>query len=365
MTVRVLILTGKFGMGHWSAAQSLRQELLREFPEARAEVVDLIAWLRPNTAEAMYRWFNILVTQGSGLFNLYYKLTRDLPALDWGLFEEQELGRLGELLKERKPDAVIATHPICARMVSRWKGETGSALPLITCVTDLSSHSEWIHRYTDCYLVGSHDIKAGLVAKGVDRRRILVTGIPVRLEFKSSAHRRPGERRRLLVMGGGLGLMPRKDSFYEALDALPGVDTTIITGHNQKLYDRLAGKWPHIRVVGFTDRVYDYMADADLVLTKPGGITMFEAIFSELPMLAWEPFLEQEKLNARFLVKRGLGRVAAKEPEACLDAIRGLIYDGAALEGMRANMRAIKARLEEGSLARVFSALAEKEARAG
>ena len=135
--------------------------------------------------------------------------------------------------------------------------------------------------------------------------------------------RRSGGRRRLLVMGGGLGLMPRKDSFYEALNALPNTDTTIITGRNQKLYDRLAGKYPHIEVVGFTDRVYEYMAQADLVLTKPGGITLFESIFSELPMLAWEPFLEQEKLNARFLVKRGLGRVAAKEPEECLAAIPG------------------------------------------
>ena len=363
--MRVLILTGKFGMGHWSASLSLRQELLRAFPDAQAEVVDLIAYLHPNTWEARYRWFNILVTQGSGLFNLYYKLTQDLPAGDWGPFEEQDLERLGELLDHRRPDAVIATHPICARVVSRWKGETGSSLPLITCVTDLSSHSEWIHKYTDCYLVGSSGIRDRLAAKGVDREKIWVTGIPVRLEFKAPARPWTGERRRLLVMGGGLGLMPRKDSFYEALNALPDTDTTIITGHNQKLYDRLAGKYPHIRVVGFTDRVYEYMAQADLVLTKPGGITLFEAIFSELPMLAWEPFLEQEKLNARFLVKRGLGRVAAKEPEECLAAIRDLLYDDGALEDIRANMRAMKARLAEESVAHIFSALAAKEARAG
>lgn len=363
--MRVLILTGKFGMGHWSASLSLRQELLRAFPGAQAEVVDLIAHIYPNTWEARYRWFNILVTQGSGLFNLYYKLTQDLPAQDWGPFEEQELERLGELLDDRRPDAVIATHPICARMVSRWKGETGSALPLITCVTDLSSHSEWIHKYTDCYLVGSNGVRDKLAAKGVDRRKIRVTGIPVRLEFKAPARRQAGGRRRLLVMGGGLGLMPRKDSFYQELNDLPDTDTTIITGRNQKLYDRLAGKYPHIEVVGFTDRVYEYMAGADLVLTKPGGITVFESIFSELPILAWEPFLEQEKLNARFLVKRGLGRVAAKEPEECLAAIRALLYDDGALETIRANMRAMKARLEEESLAHIFSDLAAKEARAG
>ena len=355
--MKILILTGKFGMGHWSASMSLRQQLLRAFPGAEAEVLDLIAYTRPNSSEAMYRWFNLLVTQGSGLFNLYYKLTEDLPAGDWRLFEEQEMDRLEELLADRQPDAVIATHPICARMMSRWKKETGSALPLITCVTDLSSHSEWIHKGTDCYLVGSEEIKEKLAAKGVDREIICVTGIPVRLEFKRPGRRRADGQRRLLIMGGGLGLMPRKDPFYEALNALPNVRTTIITGSNQKLYDRLAGKYPNIEVLGFTDRVYEYMAASDLVLTKPGGITMFESIFSELPILVWEPFLEQEKNNARFLVKRGLGRVAAKEPDECLTAIRELIYDDYTLADMSAKMHALKEQLEQESLTHILARL--------
>lgn len=77
-------------------------------------------------------------------------------------------------------------------MVSRWKGETGSALPLITCVhPTCPSHSEWIHKYTDCYLVGSNDIRSRLAAKGVDRDIICVTGIPVRCEFKRPVRRRP------------------------------------------------------------------------------------------------------------------------------------------------------------------------------
>ena len=324
--MNILILTGKFGMGHWSASQSLRQQLLRAFPGAEVEVLDFVAEAMPNASEAMYKCFNLLVTRGSGLFNLYYKLTQDLPADARPLFETLFLDKLEELVAARRPDAVIATHPLCARMVSRWKGETGSALPLIICVT----------------------------------------GIPVRCEFKRPVRRRPGRERNLLIMGGGLGLLPKRDSFYEALDALPGVHTTIITGNNRKLYDRLAGKYAHIEALGFTDRVYDYMARADLVLTKPGGITLFETIFSELPILAWEPFLEQEKNNARFLVKRGLGRVAAKEPEECLSAIRALIYDDETLEWMAGNMRAMKGQLEEESLNRMLAGLeAEKGVRVG
>ena len=93
------------------------------------------------------------------------------------------------------------------------------------------------------------------------------------------------------------------------------------------------------------------------MLTKPGGITIFESIFSELPILAWEPFLEQEKRNARFLVERGMGRVAGKEPDECLTAIRELIYDDYTLADMSAKMRAMKAQLEQESLIHILSRL--------
>ena len=354
--MNILIVTGKFGMGHWSASMSLRQQLLRAFPEAQVEVMDLIAYTNHNY-ESMYKWFNVLVTRGSGLFNLYYKFTQNKDSDERPLNDEQCPDRVEELFERKQPDVIIATHPICARIVARWKKETGSSLPMVTCVTDLTSHSEWIHRVTDCYLVGTEEIRERLAAKGVSRDIIYVTGIPVRAEFKLPVHRGDRKERNLLIMGGGLGMMPRKDSFYEALDTMPGVHTTIITGRNQKLYDRLVNKYENIRVIGFTDRVYEYMAWADLVLTKPGGITMFESIFSELPILAWEPFLEQEKNNARFLVKRGLGRVAAKESDECLAAIRELIYDDDTLADMSARMHALKEQLEQESVTHILARL--------
>lgn len=359
--MKVLILTGKFGMGHWSASMSLRQQLLEAFPDAQAEVVDLIAYAMPEASGAVYKWFHWLVTRGSGLFNLYYKLTENAQMELRPFCEGLLLAKLKQLLEEERPDLVIATHPVCAQSVSRYKRLYHSGLPLITCVTDLSAHAEWINRGTDCYLVGASDIRERLHEKGVPRERICVTGIPVRTEFKTARGGRAGRVRRLLIMGGGLGLMPGDDRFYEALNALPGVEVTLIAGGNQKLCGWLTGRYEHIRVVGFTDRVYEFMAEADLLLSKPGGITLFESIFSELPMLAWEPFLEQEKNNARFLKRYGLGRIAAKEPEDCLRAIRELIYDDAALEAMAGRMRAVKGQLEERGLCQILRQLARKE----
>lgn len=355
--MKTLILTGKFGLGHWSAAQSLRQQLARTFPEGQAEVVDFFAYAMPSGSEALYKAFHLLVTYGYGLFNTYYRLTEKLPTDTTSPLDRPMLDKLETLLGEEEPDIIIATHPICAGLVSRYKEESGSEIPLITCVTDLSTHNEWLHCATDCYLVGSPEIRDRLKEKGVAPTRILVTGIPVKEAFHNLSYRRGGTERSLLIMGGGLGLLPRKDSFYEALNALPGVRTTLLTGNNQKLYHRLYGKYEHIEVVGFTDRVSDYMAQADLMLSKPGGITVFESIFAELPMLLWEPFLQQEKNNAQFLIQAGLGRAAAKEPEACLEAIRALIYDDQVLAEMSANMRQRKALLEAESLDHILVAM--------
>lgn len=353
----ILILTGKFGMGHWSASVALREQLLAALPDARIDVVDFFAYAMPGASETVYKAFSLLVTYGGGLYNTVYRHTADAPADRVPVYALPLSDKLAELLETRRPEAVIATHPVCAQLVAKYKEKSGSALPLVTCITDLTAHSEWLSDKCDCYLVGCPSLRRELMDKGVDADKILATGIPVRAAFCQGEARGTGQERRLLIMGGGLGLLPRKDSFYQELNDLPGVETTLITGHNQKLYDRLAGKYTHIHVVGFTDQVHMYMARADLMLSKPGGITLFEAISSQLPMLAWEPFLQQERLNARFLLRTGIGRIAPKEPEDCLLAIRSLIYDGPALSRMAENMGAIKEQLEADGAVRAVEGL--------
>ena len=221
----------------------------------------------------------------------------------------------------------------------------------------MTCHSEWIHAGTDCYLVAEEAVRQGFIAKGVDPRTIVVSGIPVSGRFRP-ARRESTRRRELLIMGGGLGLMPRRDSFYQALNALPGVHTTILTGHNEKLFHRLDGRYANIEAVPFTEEVEKYMARACMMLSKPGGITCFEAIAARLPILAWQPFLKQEQENADFLVRRGMARIVAKEESACLAAISETIYDDEALSSMERSMDEVAATLSRTAACAVVRALA-------
>ena len=360
--MKILIMTGKFGMGHWSAASSLKDSMLRAIPGTEAEILDLFDWAAPGCADAIYKTFSLLVNHGSGLFNIYYKATAHTKSGDESasLCTLALLDKVEQLIAQRHPDAIVATHPLCAQVISFYKQERRSNVPLVTCITDMSIHPEWINPYTDCYLVGSAEVRQGLMEQGVAEENIVVTGIPVRQEFRQSVLRQPKETKELLLMGGGLGLLPRGRKFYDGLDALPGVHTTIITGNNRKLYDKLAGKWKNITVVGYTDRVRDYMVEADLMLSKPGGITLSEAVYTALPILMPKPFLQQERNNAAFAVRRGIGRVAPKNSEECLKVIAELLEDQEALDRMSRKMNELRAELEEHGLEERLAQLARE-----
>lgn len=348
--MNILILTGRFGMGHWSAACSLRQQLTESCPEAAAWVVDFPAYAMPNLSGVLYKGFNLLVTHGRHLFNLYYRLTGRGCTDARPPFEGLFLRRLEELLRLYQPDLVIATHPLCAQLVSRLKERTGKKaaegmkLPLVTCITDVSTHPEWINRNTDCYLVPDGEIRRSLEKNGVNPACVCVTGIPVREEFRHLSHSGAGKIRELLIMGGGLGLLPRDPAFYEALNRIPHTHTTIITGHNKKLYERLQGKWENIRVEGYAGNVWEYMARADLIVSKPGGITLFEAIFARVPILAWPPTLQNEWGNARWMVEKGIGWVAGSEN--CAGEIRALLTDRKRLEDAAFRMECLRRQLQ-------------------
>lgn len=353
--MKILILTGKFGMGHLSAAQAI-QEQLRQGGH-RADTVDLFEYALPELAPAMYRGFSMLVTFGGVFYNLYHTMTANSSGkgLGGGL-----ISGLLRLLDEYEPDVVVSTHPVCSAAMSRCREDGLTGLPLATCVTDVTSHSEWVHPGTNCYLVAGEAVREGLAAKGVPPDTVAVSGIPVSGRFRPAHRDDTAQRRELLIMGGGLGLMPRRDSFYQKLNALPGVHTTILTGKNEKLFRRLDGKYETIEAVPFTHEVEKYMARACLMLTKPGGITCFEAIAARLPVLAWQPFLRQEQENADYLVAHGMARIAAKEESACLAAIRETIYDDEALSAMGQAMEKTSAALERINLCGMMQDLAGK-----
>ncbi|MGL4820025.1 MAG: MGDG synthase family glycosyltransferase [Bacilli bacterium] len=342
--MKVLILTGKFGMGHYSVAQTLEQQIMKDYAHYDIEIIDVLEYIIPKTSKVVYHSFNMVVTKASGLYNFLYKSA--------GLFEEPTvvyktfLKKVSVLLEEKRADVVISTLPLSSALVSIYKEETGADIPLITCITDVTCHHEWIHPKTNMYLVASTEVKSNLEQLGIRADNIIVGGIPVKEQFKITKEKPVRAEKHLLIMGGGLGLIPLEEDFYERLSCVPNVRVTVIMGHNKKGYAQLHGKYRNIHVIGYTNKVHEFMEQADVIISKAGGITLFEIIHKELPVLVLHPFLEQEKFNAHFIEKRGIGRVLWNKKQHTADAALHLLMSDHERQKMSQNMRTIKAEIE-------------------
>ena len=100
-------------------------------------------------------------------------------------------------------------------------------------------------------------------------------------------------------------------------------------------------------VVGYTNEVYKYMKKAELIITKPGGITLFEAIYSKTPIYVLYPFLSQEIGNAKFIENNEIGKVVWDKKEDVTQDILELLENQTELKKMRENMQGIKSNLEK------------------
>ena len=358
--MNILILTGKFGMGHFSAAATIASQIKEKFPDSDIIIEDIFHAANPKYADTIYRLYGAMIDKASGFYNLVYQTSEHQPQNVRPPFMTFFFKVLHKLLNQIKPNVIISTLPFCSQLVSQYKKYYEIQIPLITCITDISTHNEWINDGSDYYLVGSPSLKYELIAKGVAENKVFATGIPVKSQFENHREFILRSKKRLLIMGGGLGLLPKEDSFYQRLNAVSYLETTIITGKNQVLYEKLYQKYENIQVIGYTTEVYQYMKQADLILSKPGGITLFETIASELPILVLCPFLEQEIKNANFIQKNGIGKIIWDKHQDIIEEIQNVIFDEELLDTIRQNMCAMKQTLEPNRLSDILGQLSKK-----
>ena len=333
-------------MGHVKCAEAITEEIYASQPDASVTTVDVMDYLFPHLSKAIYKGFSLLVTKLPGMYN---HLNRAAGKHAGVPMKKTIAAKLDRLIAETQPDLIISNLPVCSKYISAYKELRVCTVPLFTYITDITVHDEWIADKTDLYFVGDESTGNVLISKGVSAEKIVVSGIPVKRVFKSAfkdgtlkdqekADTGTHTKKRLLIMGGGLGLVPGGSRLLKRLNEETCFEVTLIAGKNRSLEKRARRKYKNINVVGFTDKIADYMAAADLVLTKPGGITTFEAIASRTPMYIADPFLEQEMGNARFIESKNIGRVVwSRDCDVASDIIN-FLKDTALIDTMKENM---------------------------
>ena len=320
-TSDVVILSAGFGLGHLSAAQALRESLTGYAPGLRIEEADLLELLTPYLSRPLYGSYSLMVNHAAPMYNYFWeRKEEDQDVMTSKAVTRLLIPALARYMSEACPRIAISTFPLSSYYLSQYKALYGADFQLVTCVTDVVCRREWLHSGTDLYLVASHDIKTQMVQRGLPENRIEVGGIPVRKAFLSppATAKKPRSLENIddedfviLFMGGGLGKIPRDPGFYNWLSSLPRTSSLLLTAHNTRLRQLLnkARFSPSIKVLGYEPETAPLMRRANLLVTSAGGVTLFEAIASELPVLVYQPALGQEIENARFMEKNQLGRI--------------------------------------------------------
>lgn len=353
--MNILILTGKFGMGHYSAAEAIKQEIEENYKDINVniKIIDIIDYLFPAISSYVYKSFDTLVSKWANLYNF---INTNNEERNIKTFNYLFIKKLDKLFDKYNPEVVISTLPISSQYISKYKSIKKSNVPLLTFITDISSHSEWIHKNTNYYFVGDEKIKGSLVNKGISEEKIIITGIPVRKQFREIDMdlNKNNKKKEVLIMGGGLGLISVNDELFEVLNNVKDIKTTIITGNNKSMYEYLRDKYKNIKVIGYTEEVSKYMKNSDLIISKSGGITLFEAIYSEVPMYVINPFLVQEIKNSKFIEKEKIGKVIRDKDFDIVSDILNLINDDDEITKMKNNMKNIKSRINQNEIINVL-----------
>ncbi|AOH47684.1 galactosyldiacylglycerol synthase [Selenomonas sp. oral taxon 920] len=317
---RILILTASIGSGHTRAAEAIRAALAAH-PQAEDVQVDVVDFMAREVSMIHYLMKRIYLTMlrfVPDLYDVFFRIAGKNASggIVRGAFAQVMMRTVGRMIQAYKPDLVVATHPFPEGAAALWRGRHGGSFALAALLTDYALHAIWLVRGVDLYFVATDAMATAMAARGFDPCAVYATGIPItrtsQLMERQAAQETvglQGDLPTLLLMGGGLGLggMDRTLAALETVEQRLAI--LVAAGHNAALEahaSALARTSRHdIRVFSYTDQIPALMRAADLLITKPGGLTISEAFAAGLPLLLHDPIPGPETENAIYATRCG------------------------------------------------------------
>ena len=350
---RVLLLSATSGAGHVRAAQALEKALLAR-GDCEVEHIDALQHVSRLFQRAYDKAYISMVRRAPELMGVLYERT-DQPWLHQRrrlALDRLNTGPMIRLLKRVQPDLCVATHflpaEIIAWLIAKRKLRARNAI----VVTDYDVHAMWLCRTVDRYYVAIEEAAEYLARIGVPREKLRVTGIPIDPLFAVPMNRSDARKQLgldpnatiILISAGGYGIGPVEQLVKDLLALQRPWEIVAVAGKSEKTRKHLeelakqAGKLSsgasRLCPVGFTTEMDKYMAAADLMVGKAGGLTTSEALARGLPMALIEPIPGQEGRNADHLLEAGAAIRCNNLPAAAWK-IAALLDDSAKFATMR------------------------------
>jgi processive 1,2-diacylglycerol beta-glucosyltransferase len=352
---RILILSASAGTGHVRAAAALEKAFRKIGGVEEVQSIDALKYTNRLFRDFYSKLYTQLVEKAPTFLGWWYK-TSDEP---WKtdqmrlMLDRLNTAPLIKQITQFNPDITVCTHFLPATLISHLISEKKLQARLSIVVTDLDFHAMWLSRTFHRYFVALEETKIHLQKLGLPGDRITVSGIPIDTAFHEHS---PEDQARirtelgldpdlpvLLVSAGALGVSPAEIILEALLDLRQPAQIVLLAGHNEELKKRLeqiVAQSPapllRIKVIGYSEEMHRWMAAATLLIGKPGGLTISEAMACGLPMVIVSPIPGQEERNSDHLLEMGMA-IKCNEFTTLSYKVGELLENPGRLQAMRRN----------------------------
>jgi processive 1,2-diacylglycerol beta-glucosyltransferase len=352
---RVLVLSASVGTGHLRAAEAIAAALRQIAPTARIRTADVLSLSTTAFRFCYARMYLEMVRHAPTMLGYIYNRI-DQPvrmgSRRWYWLrvwlEKTQLRPFLALLASEPWDLVINTFFLPAEIIASLRLRGQFSAPQSMVVTDFETHRNWVAQPCDHYFTATEEAALYLQYFGVSRAATTVTGIPVHPAFAAPLDRAAclarlglrGGRPVVLLLAGGHGAGPIEAPYRALLEVEVPLEVVVITGRNEKARSLLGAIEVPGRhrstVLGYTDRMHEWLAVEDLVVTKPGGLTVSEALARGVGLMLINPIPGQEERNSDFLLEQGAA-VKANHLPTLAYKVTELLRHPRRLEQLKAN----------------------------
>ena len=385
MQKKVLIMSASTWWFHNRAARAIKEELTNKSIDGitiDCEIIDSLKIVNGTMDKLISRGYEKSAKYTPKAWGGVYKLTES-NLISRNEFKDNPLTslisrKLKKLIEVKKPDLIIGTHPFPMIALSTLKKHSQLSKnnelstftesfhkyyqnldipPLITVLTDYTTHSAYIQNEIDYYIAGHEYVKELLIEDGIEAEKIKPYGIPVEKSFLTNRSRETvlselnldPNKFTVLLMGGSFGAGSIKDTLSELISIDRDFQIIVITGRNKSLKEKLEKNLmsheqsidKNICVLGFTDKMNDLLSAVDILVSKPGGLTTTESLLKEVPMIVPYFIPGQEEENLDFLSNCGASLRTSKKYTLSI-ILKVLIDNPDRIEMTKENIRSIK-----------------------
>jgi processive 1,2-diacylglycerol beta-glucosyltransferase len=357
MEPRILVLSASVGAGHLRAAEAVESALRQTAPSATVKNLDVLTLTNAAFRRVYGKAYLDLVNKAPHVLGYFYDLM-DQPSRSGRnradrlrlAVEKFNLRPFIRLLEEESWDLIINTHFLPAGIISSLRKHERLSVPHVTVTTDFETHRLWINQPCEHYFTATEEGALYLQSWGVPRADSSVTGIPVHPVFSQPKERAAclarqglaGKRPVILQLSGGFGVGPIEKLYRGLLAVEEPLEIMVVTGRNETVKAQLetvdVPDRHQTKLFGFTDQIDELMAAADLVVSKPGGLTTSETLARGAAMVIVNPIPGQESRNSDYLLENGAA-IKVNNLATLSHKVTALVRDSERLARLKANAR--------------------------